>query len=50
VGEVIARVRGLTQYKQFIGLWKDANLATPIYQAAKTEYAKLWQFLLLSET
>ena len=36
-----ARVRALTAYKDFLTLWKDADLDVPILKAAKTEYAKL---------
>ena len=28
-------------YQDFLTLWKDADLDIPIYQRAKTEYAKL---------
>ena len=41
-----ARVRALTQYKQFLSLWKDADPAVSIYKAAKAEYAKLLQISL----
>ena len=36
-----ARVRALAAYKDFLTLWKDADPDTPIYKAAKAEYAKL---------
>jgi tetratricopeptide (TPR) repeat protein len=36
-----ARVRALSQYKQFLDLWKDADPGVPIFKMAKTEYAKL---------
>ena len=36
-----ARVRALSQYKQFLDLWKDADPEVPILKTAKTEYAKL---------
>jgi DNA-binding winged helix-turn-helix (wHTH) protein/tetratricopeptide (TPR) repeat protein len=36
-----ARVRALAAYKDFITLWKDADLDLPILKQAKTEYAKL---------
>ena len=36
-----ARVRALSQYKQFLDLWKDADLGVPIFKTAKAEYAKL---------
>jgi tetratricopeptide (TPR) repeat protein len=36
-----ARVRALAAYKDFLTLWKDADPEIPIYQQAKTEYAKL---------
>ena len=36
-----ARVRALSQYKQFLDLWKDADPGVSIFKAAKTEYAKL---------
>jgi hypothetical protein len=36
-----ARVRALTQYKQFLDLWKDADLGVLILKNAKAEYAKL---------
>ena len=36
-----ARVRALSQYKQFLDLWKDADPGVPIFKAAKAEYAKL---------
>jgi hypothetical protein len=35
------RTRALAAYKGFLTLWKDADLDIPIYQQAKTEYAKL---------
>jgi hypothetical protein len=37
----LARVRALAAYKDFLTLWKDADPDTPIYKAAKAEYAKL---------
>jgi tetratricopeptide (TPR) repeat protein len=36
-----ARVRALAAYKDFLTLWKDADPDTPVYKAAKAEYAKL---------
>jgi eukaryotic-like serine/threonine-protein kinase len=36
-----ARVRALSQYKQFLDLWKDADPEVPVFKTAKTEYAKL---------
>ena len=36
-----ARVRALSQYKQFLDLWKDADPGVSIFKTAKTEYAKL---------
>jgi serine/threonine protein kinase len=36
-----ARVRALAAYKDFLTLWKDADLDIPILKEAKTEYAKL---------
>ncbi|MBV8674422.1 MAG: protein kinase, partial [Acidobacteriaceae bacterium] len=36
-----ARFRALAAYKDFLGLWKDADPETPIYKQAKAEYAKL---------
>jgi tetratricopeptide (TPR) repeat protein len=36
-----ARVRALTAYKDFVGLWKDADSDIPILKQAKAEYAKL---------
>lgn len=38
-----ARVRALAAYKDFLTLWKDADIDTdiPIYQQAKAEYAAL---------
>jgi hypothetical protein len=36
-----ARVRALSQYKQFLDLWKDADPGVPIFKTAKAEYAKL---------
>jgi eukaryotic-like serine/threonine-protein kinase len=36
-----ARVRALAAYKDFLTLWKDADLDIPIYKEAKAEYAKL---------
>jgi eukaryotic-like serine/threonine-protein kinase len=38
-----ARVRALASYKEFLALWKDADLDTPILKQAKTEYARLQQ-------
>jgi hypothetical protein len=34
-----ARVRALAAYKDFLALWKDADV--PILKEAKAEYAKL---------
>jgi tetratricopeptide (TPR) repeat protein len=36
-----ARVRVLTAYKDFLTLWKDADLGITVLQQAKSEYAKL---------
>jgi len=36
-----ARVRALVAYKDFLTLWKDADLDVPILKEAKAEYAKL---------
>jgi eukaryotic-like serine/threonine-protein kinase len=36
-----ARVRALAAYKDFLGLWKDADPDIPILKEAKAEYAKL---------
>jgi tetratricopeptide (TPR) repeat protein len=36
-----ARVRALAAYKDFLTLWKDADLDIPIVKEAKAEYAKL---------
>ena len=36
-----ARVRALSQYKQFLDLWKDADPGVSIFKTAKAEYAKL---------
>ncbi len=36
-----ARVRALAAYKDFLTLWKDADLDVPILKQAKAEYAKL---------
>ncbi len=36
-----ARVRALAAYKDFLGLWKDADAGIPVYQQAKAEYAKM---------
>jgi hypothetical protein len=35
------RVRALAAYKNFLTLWKDADSDVPVYQQAKSEYAKL---------
>jgi len=37
----LARSRALAAYKDFLGLWKDADPDIPILKEAKTEYAKL---------
>jgi tetratricopeptide (TPR) repeat protein len=37
----VARARALTAYKDFLGLWKDADSDIPILKQAKAEYAKL---------
>jgi hypothetical protein len=45
----IARAQKMTRdeasarkwYEDFLALWKDADPDVPIYQQAKTEYAKL---------
>jgi hypothetical protein len=36
-----ARVRALSQYKQFLDLWKDADPGVSIFKTAEAEYAKL---------
>jgi eukaryotic-like serine/threonine-protein kinase len=36
-----ARVRAVAAYKDFLGLWKDADPDIPILKQAKAEYAKL---------
>ena len=36
-----ARVHALTQYKQLLELWKDADPDVPVYKAAKDEYSRL---------
>jgi serine/threonine protein kinase/Tfp pilus assembly protein PilF len=36
-----ARVRALAAYKDFLTLWKDADIEIPILKEAKAEYAKL---------
>ncbi len=36
-----ARVRAITEYKEFLALWKDADSDVPILRQAKAEYAKL---------
>jgi tetratricopeptide (TPR) repeat protein len=36
-----ARARSVAAYKDFLNLWKDADLDIPIYKKAKAEYAKL---------
>jgi tetratricopeptide (TPR) repeat protein len=36
-----ARARAMAAYKDFLTLWKDADIDIPIYKAAKAEYAKL---------
>jgi hypothetical protein len=36
-----ARVRALAAYKDFLTVWKDADLDIPILKQAKAEYAKL---------
>ncbi|HEY6372767.1 MAG TPA: hypothetical protein VIX37_19475 [Candidatus Sulfotelmatobacter sp.] len=41
-----ARVRALAASKDFLTLWKDADLDIPILKQAKTEYAKLSDVLL----
>jgi transposase len=40
VGTLIARVRALAEYKDFLTLWKDADPDIPILKQAKAEYAK----------
>jgi tetratricopeptide (TPR) repeat protein len=37
----LAHTHALAAYKNFLTLWKDADLDIPIYQQAKVEYAKL---------
>lgn len=39
-----ARVRALSAYNDFLGLWKDADPGIPILKRAKAEYAKLQTF------
>ncbi|HXC42454.1 MAG TPA: tetratricopeptide repeat protein [Candidatus Dormibacteraeota bacterium] len=36
-----ARVRALAAYKDFLTLWKDADVSIPVLRQARTEYAKL---------
>jgi tetratricopeptide (TPR) repeat protein len=36
-----ARARAMAAYKDFLSLWKDADVDIPIYKAAKAEHAKL---------
>ena len=36
-----AHVRALAAYKDFLTLWKDADVDIPILKEAKAEYAKL---------
>jgi tetratricopeptide (TPR) repeat protein len=36
-----ARVRALAAYKDFLTLWKDADVDVPLLKQAKAEYAKL---------
>jgi serine/threonine protein kinase/tetratricopeptide (TPR) repeat protein len=36
-----ARTRALSEYKYFLALWKDADPNIPIFEQAKSEYAKL---------
>ncbi|MGA3087811.1 MAG: serine/threonine-protein kinase [Terriglobales bacterium] len=36
-----ARVRALAAYKDFLALWKDADLDIPVLRQAQAEYAKL---------
>jgi DNA-binding winged helix-turn-helix (wHTH) protein/tetratricopeptide (TPR) repeat protein len=38
-----ARARALAAYRDFLTLWKDADLQIPILKEAKAEYAKLQQ-------
>jgi hypothetical protein len=38
MGDEVARRKS---YETFLDLWKDADPDIPIYQQAKTEYAKL---------
>jgi eukaryotic-like serine/threonine-protein kinase len=40
-GAGAARMRALTAYKDFLGLWKDADPDIPILKQAKGEYQKL---------
>jgi eukaryotic-like serine/threonine-protein kinase len=35
------KARANAGYEAFLGLWKDADLDTPILKSAKTEYARL---------
>jgi DNA-binding winged helix-turn-helix (wHTH) protein/tetratricopeptide (TPR) repeat protein len=39
--DAAARDKARTAYQEFLTLWKDADPDLPIYQQAKTEYAKL---------
>jgi eukaryotic-like serine/threonine-protein kinase len=36
-----ARTRALSEYKYFLTLWKDADPDIPVFEQAKSEYAKL---------
>jgi hypothetical protein len=38
-----ARSRALSEYKYFLELWKDADPNIPVFEQAKSEYAKLLQ-------
>jgi hypothetical protein len=37
----VARTRARVAYREFLALWKDADLDIPILKQAKAEYAKL---------
>jgi hypothetical protein len=36
-----ARAKALAAYREFLGLWKDADANIPIHEAAKAEFATL---------
>jgi tetratricopeptide (TPR) repeat protein len=37
----VARTHALAAYKDFLALWKDADAGIPVFEQAKSEYAKL---------